>query len=101
MLHWNRQWYTLRVPTTRPRHAITESDVVAQAIDDAARRWPEDAANRTRLLLHLLEEGHRAILGSADGARRRRLEAVKASAGSLTGCYGPGYLEELRRDWPE
>jgi hypothetical protein len=54
------------MPTTRPRHLITETDQVAKALDDAARRWPEDRHSRARLLLHLVEEGHRALVGEAD-----------------------------------
>jgi hypothetical protein len=27
--------------------------------------------------------------------------AIKDTAGALTGVYPPGYLEELRADWPD
>jgi hypothetical protein len=80
---------------------ITETDRVARAIDDAARRWPEEGGNRPRLLLRLLEEGHRAVTGE----RRRRLkvhrDAVAGTSGALTGMYGEGYLDDLRAEWPE
>lgn len=36
------------VPTTRRRHVITETDQMAQALDDAAARWPADSANAQR-----------------------------------------------------
>lgn len=89
------------VPTTRPRHVITESDELAAALDHAARRWPEDAGSRARLLLRLVEEGHRAVVDRDEQDRRRRLEALADTSGALTGCYPSGYIEELRKDWPE
>ncbi|MDQ6910131.1 MAG: hypothetical protein M3Z84_05000 [Actinomycetota bacterium] len=88
------------MPTTRPRHLITESERVAQALDDAARRWPADSHNRAKLLLHLVEEGHRAVVGQQESEVRERRDAVGRTSGALTGLYGEGYLNELREDWP-
>ncbi|HEY5787065.1 MAG TPA: hypothetical protein VIT65_20055 [Microlunatus sp.] len=89
------------MPTTRPRHVITETDPVAAALDEAARRWPEDSQSRSRLLLRLVEEGHHAI--AADSARRlaARVEAIRRTSASLSGVYGPTYLDDVRRDWDE
>jgi hypothetical protein len=89
------------MPTTRPRHVITETDPVAAALDDAARRWPEDRESRSKLLVRLVEEGHQAIRGAAVQRRGARLEAIRQTGGSLTGVYGADYLDELRRDWDE
>lgn len=88
------------MPTTRPRHLITETDQVAQALDDAARRWPEDRHSRAKLLLHLVEEGHQALLDEAAERRDARLAAIHRTSGALTGAYEAGYLEQLREDWP-
>jgi len=88
------------VPTTRPRHLITESEQVARALDDAARRWPAESGNRAKLLLHLVEEGHRAVVGQQESVLRDRRNAVARTSGALTGVYGEGYLNELREDWP-
>jgi len=73
---------------------------VAQALDDAARRWPADSGNRAKLLLHLVEEGHRAVVGQQESAVRECRNAVARTSGALTGCYGEDYLTELREDWP-
>jgi hypothetical protein len=88
------------MPTTRPRHLVTETDQVAKALNDAARRWPEDRGSRTKLLLHLVEEGHRALLDKAGERRRVRLAAIRHTSGSLSGVYDGDYLERLREDWP-
>jgi len=83
------------VPTTRPRHTITETDEVARALDAAARRWPGET--RSRLLANLVETGAQAL----EDEREARLRAIRETAGTLTDAFPPGYLEDLRRDWPE
>lgn len=88
------------MPTTRRRHLITETEQVAKALDDAAERWPAESGNRAKLLLHLLEEGHRAVVGQRESSIRERREAVARTSGAFTGDYGDGYLNELREDWP-
>jgi hypothetical protein len=89
------------VPTTRPRHLITETDPIAEALNDAARQWPEDKDSRAKLLIHLVEEGHRALLKQSDDRSEARLAAIRRTSGALTGAYEVGYLERLREDWPE
>jgi hypothetical protein len=89
------------MPTSRPRHVITETDRIAEALDAAARRWPADAHNRARLLVLLVEEGMAVIGQDRERRRAARAEAVRETAGVLPGVYGPRYLEELREDWPE
>ena len=88
------------MPTTRRRHLITETEQVVLALDEAAKRWPAESGNRAKLLLRLLEEGHRAVVGQRERAIRERQEAVTRTSGALTGDYGEGYLDELREDWP-
>lgn len=89
------------MPTTKPRHTLTETAELATALDEAARRWPEDARSRSRLLLRLVEAGQRAISQEGERERVRRRAVVKRTAGALTGVYPPGYLERLRNEWPE
>jgi hypothetical protein len=78
---------------------ITETDQVARALDEAARHWPGERERR-RLLLRLIEEGHRALREQNERARSARIAAVRATSGALTGVYEHGYLERLRADWP-
>jgi len=86
------------MPTTRPRHTLTETDELAAALDAAARRWPEDS--RSRLLLRLVEAGEHAISDERERQRARRRAAVQRTHGQFRGLYGPGYLERLRDEWP-
>lgn len=101
MYHLPDKCTLCRVPTTRPRHLITESDELAAALDDAARRWPEDRHSRAKLLVHLAEAGHRALTADSQRKRTQRLTAIHSTSGALSGTYGPDYLKQLREDWPE
>jgi len=80
---------------------ITETDDVARALDDAARRWPDDRHDRRRLLLHLVVEGHRAALEQDQVQRTDRQAMVSRTSGALSGLYSEDYLHDLRGDWPE
>jgi hypothetical protein len=87
------------MPTARPRHQVTETDEVEQALDLAERQWPGES--RGQLLVRLIGAGAEAVaesLGAAVEARRQRLDAL---AGKYTGLYPAGYLAELREDWLE
>jgi len=87
------------MPTTRPRHTITETEAVARALDEAGARWPE-VRSRSHLLLRLIAAGHDALRTSLEEDVRRRRKAVENASGALTGAYEPGYLSRLRDDWP-
>ncbi len=89
------------MPTALPRHSVTETAEVARALDDAAKRWPADSGNRARLLLRLVAEGHRAVVGEQARLAGERRDAVTATRGALTGVYTAEYLRELREEWPE
>lgn len=86
------------MPTTRPRHFVTETDDLAVALDAAARRWPE--LSRPQMLVRLALEGDRAARQVQEQRRQRRRAAVRRHSGILTGSYGPDYLRKLREEWP-
>ena len=86
------------MPTTRPRHFVTETDELAEALDEAARRWPN--LSRPQLLVRLALDGHRSAQEARDERRRRRIEALRAYSGCLRAVYGPDYLKHLREEWP-
>lgn len=86
------------MPTTRPRHFVTETDDLARALDVAATRWP--GLSRAQVLVQLALEGHRAAQQARDERLNRRLAALRKHSGTLTGVYGPDYLDRLREEWP-
>lgn len=88
------------MPTSRPRHTITETDDVANALDDAARRWPAERSRRRQLLLRLVREGHLTIRADREDDKERRRAAIRRTSGTLTDAYDPEYLTRLRDDWP-
>jgi hypothetical protein len=91
---------TLQVmPTTRPRHQITETPAVARALDIAARRWPTEP--RSKLLLRLISAGCAALERGQDEITRRRHDAIDATSGKYADAFSDEYLAELREDWTE
>ena len=80
--------------TTRPRHMITETAPVSEALAAAAARWPGETP--AQLLRRLVGEGHAALKASAQADHA----AIDRTAGALTGTYEPGYLETLHEEWP-
>ena len=77
---------------------VTETDELSVALVAAARRFPD--VSRAQLLVRLALEGHRAAQRAPDERRRRRLEALRAHSGVLTGAYDSGHLQRLRDEWP-
>ncbi|MEI4272485.1 hypothetical protein TEK04_12210 [Klenkia sp. LSe6-5] len=87
------------MPTTRPRHQVTETPEIAAALDRAEQRWPGEP--RSRLLIRLIEAGDDASARSEDEKIAARRRAIRETAGKYSGAFPPGYLAELREDWPE
>lgn len=79
------------MPTARQRHAVTETDDIAAALDQAAREWP--GVPRPQLIGCVL-----ADWADAHGARTAREAARAALVGSLPGSHT---LYDRDADWPE
>ena len=86
------------MPTTRPRHQVTETPAIARALDRASRRWPE--ASRSQLLLRLLSAGEAALEREDDDRAAAHRAGVNASAGAYPDAFTPNHLDDLRADWP-
>ncbi len=87
------------MPTTRPRHQITETPAGAHALDIAARRWPTEP--RSKLLLRLVHAGSAALEQGHHETTRHRQDAIDATSGKYADAFSGDYLAELRQDWPE
>jgi hypothetical protein len=88
------------MPTTNRRHAITETDDIASALDVAAKTWPDLADKPGALLRRLILLGRDTLAHDRVAADDAREQAIDATAGALAGAFGPEYLHELRKDWP-
>lgn len=97
MYHCCSQWYTLVVPTVKPRYQITETADIGRALDVAARRWPDEP--RSRLLVRLVRAGGDALERQDIDAARHRQEAVRTTSGKYDDVFGSAYLAALREDW--
>lgn len=84
------------MPTTRPRHQITETDDIAAALDLASERWPDEP--RSDLMRRLILTGARA-LSESPIERTLEIESALHHLAALADAYPPGYLEGLRADW--
>jgi|SRR5690554_3098928 len=94
--HQASRWYHLFMPTARRRYQVTETEAVARALDEAARRWPNEP--RSRLIVRTITAGGEALAN--DAASEARLTTLRRLQGTYEAAYGPNYLTELRDDWP-
>lgn len=84
------------MPTTRPRHQITETDEIAAAIDAGLREWPD--LSRSDVIRELIVKGADALNLSA-AERVLAFELALKQLEDLDIRYPPNYLDELRRGW--
>ena len=85
------------MPTTRPRHTITETEPVGKALELARRRWPNESD--AQLLRRLALAGAEQLRAEGERELAQRRRAIRRHAGTLEGAYPPGYLEKLRAEW--
>ena len=84
------------MPTTKTRHAITETVPVAHALSIARRQWPGEPS--TRLLTRLIEAGAAAVERDDREVCAEHERAVAALA-ELGAYYPAGYLDDVRAGW--
>lgn len=87
------------MPTIRPRYQVTETPEVGHALDQAALRWPGET--RAKLLQRLIGAGGAAIENDIKSDESAHRAAVERSSGRYPTAFGPGYLDDLRQDWPD
>ncbi|EHB56130.1 hypothetical protein MycrhDRAFT_3324 [Mycolicibacterium rhodesiae JS60] len=89
------------MPTSRPRHAITETEEISEALAVARRAWPDLADKPGALLRRLVLEGRNGLMHNSTERDDERRKAVVDTGGALSGVFGATYLADLREDWPE
>ncbi|MCE7480717.1 MULTISPECIES: hypothetical protein [Microbacterium] len=88
------------MPTTLTRIQVTQTPALRDALELAAEEWP--GVPRSELVARLAVEGGQslaAVRAARRVARRRALDETRGIFGP--DVYPPGYLDDLRKDWPE
>ncbi|MGV8882615.1 MAG: hypothetical protein ACOH19_10715 [Rhodoglobus sp.] len=83
------------MPTTRPRHTLTETDELAAALDAAAVAWPDLRGDRTALLRRLVTVGSHSVLSAGNPE-----SVIRDAAGVASGTYPRDARAELLSEWP-
>ncbi|MDE0579754.1 MAG: hypothetical protein F4124_07125 [Acidimicrobiia bacterium] len=78
------------MPTTRPRHSVTETDEITDVLDEASRKWP-DAPRAGLIRLIMLDWIQSGRTPTSRASARAVLE------GSLPGS---STLYDRSQDWP-
>ncbi len=88
------------MPTTRPRHTLTETDELAAALRVAGEHWPEQRDDRTALLRALVARGAESLEREERARGDEHARRVRAAAGAATGSFPAGAGAALRDEWP-
>ena len=79
------------MPTTRPRHPVTETDEIAQILDEASRKW--SGVPRSKLIRLVMMDWAQG--GRSPSARARAREELVGSLPASSNLY------DRDEDWPE
>lgn len=82
--------------TTLARIQVTQTPALAAGLELAAKEWP--GASRSELVARLAEAGSEVLAAKRAERRAQRRKVLEETRGRYH--YPPGYLEELRADWP-
>jgi len=88
------------MPTSRPRHMITETESLSAALERAAEIWPEDASDKGRLLRRVLSAGIESVETAQSNRLASRRAAIEQAAGSLSGAWPEDWRFSARDEWP-
>ncbi|MCY3635926.1 MAG: hypothetical protein OXH23_10005 [bacterium] len=78
------------MPTTRPRHSVTETDEITEVLDEASEKWP--GAPRAKLIKLIMLDWVQS--GRSPSSRA---EARASLVGSLPGS---SLLYDRSQEWP-
>jgi hypothetical protein len=84
------------MPTTKPRHQVTETDDIAAAVEVGLHEWPD--LSRSDVIRELILKGAESLNLTAV-ERALAVELALKELASLNIHYPKGYLEDVRKDW--
>ena len=88
------------MPTKRPRHTITESDRLKNALRLASELHPELADNKTDLVREILNLGIESLERKDAETKVSRQQALKIIAGTLPNIWPADNKKERLAEWP-
>ena len=89
------------MPTARPRHMITETDPVAQALEVAADAWPEHREDKSTLIKLLLATGKDFLETQKQVQKESRLKAIRDVSRQFADVWPPNWQDEVKVEWPD